>query len=253
MIGVWLGLLPIAPIQATPPADTGKRVIEKAADLYKSGDLAGASEAARKAIELNPSSAEAHHLLGLVYFKEKKPAQAVEAFTHALKLKHSDRIVCCFFGDGAINRGPFLEGLNWAQVYRLPVLFVCEDNRIAATTPTSTMTAGAGAQARATAMGLITAKVDGNDVEAVDQAIQAAKTELDILKRFDMPGFRPGPEYLREMKRYGILPDSTKPGDRLNVYAIEPQRPFASVPLRLCAPAPLRHYTFFPIFDFLYN
>src|SRR5512143_1185257 len=87
VIGVWLGLLPIAPIQATPPTDTGKRAIEKAADLYKSGDLAGASEAARKAIELNPSSAEAHHLLGLVYFKEKKPAQAVEAFTHALKLK----------------------------------------------------------------------------------------------------------------------------------------------------------------------
>ena len=89
---------------------------------------------------------------------------------HALKLTGTDRIVCCFFGDGAINRGPFLEGLNWAQVYRLPVLFVCEDNRIAATTPTSTMTAGGGAVARAAAMGLITASVDGNDVEAVDDA-----------------------------------------------------------------------------------
>jgi pyruvate dehydrogenase E1 component alpha subunit len=89
---------------------------------------------------------------------------------HALKLGHSDRIVCCFFGDGAINRGPFLEGLNWAQVYRLPVLFVCEDNRIAATTPTATMTAGAGAAARAEALGLATMTVDGNDVEAVDAA-----------------------------------------------------------------------------------
>jgi pyruvate dehydrogenase E1 component alpha subunit len=89
---------------------------------------------------------------------------------HALKLAHSDRIVCCFFGDGAINRGPFLEGLNWAQVYRLPVLFVCEDNRIAATTPTSTMTAGAGAAARARAFDIGTLTVDGNDVEAVDTA-----------------------------------------------------------------------------------
>jgi len=89
---------------------------------------------------------------------------------HALKLAHTDRIVCCFFGDGAINRGPFLEGLNWAQVYRLPVLFVCEDNRIAATTPTSTMTGGAGAAARAAALGLTTGAVDGNDVEAVDAA-----------------------------------------------------------------------------------
>ncbi len=34
---------------------------------------------------------------------------------HALKLARSDRIVCCFFGDGAINRGPFLEGLNWRR------------------------------------------------------------------------------------------------------------------------------------------
>jgi pyruvate dehydrogenase E1 component alpha subunit len=89
---------------------------------------------------------------------------------HALKLARSDRIVCCFFGDGAINRGPFLEGLNWAQVYRLPVVFVCEDTRIAATTPTVTMTAGAGAAARAAALGIPTATVDGNDVEAVDDA-----------------------------------------------------------------------------------
>jgi pyruvate dehydrogenase E1 component alpha subunit len=89
---------------------------------------------------------------------------------HALKLARSDRIVCCFFGDGAINRGPFLEGLNWARVYRLPVLFVCEDNRIAATTPTSTMTAGEGAAARARALDIRAMTVDGNDIEAVDAA-----------------------------------------------------------------------------------
>ena len=41
----------------------------------------------------------------------------------------ADAIIACFFGDGAINRGPFLEALNWARVYELPVLFVCEDNR----------------------------------------------------------------------------------------------------------------------------
>jgi pyruvate dehydrogenase E1 component alpha subunit len=89
---------------------------------------------------------------------------------HALKLQGRTALVACFFGDGAINRGPFLEGLNWAQVYGLPVLFVCEDNRIAATTPTHTMTAGAGAAARAQALGLTTQRVDGNDVEAVAEA-----------------------------------------------------------------------------------
>jgi TPP-dependent pyruvate/acetoin dehydrogenase alpha subunit len=78
--------------------------------------------------------------------------------------------VACFFGDGAANRGPFLEGLNWAQVYQLPVLFVCEDNRISATTPTGPMTAGAGVSARAEAMAMPALKVDGNDAQAVDAA-----------------------------------------------------------------------------------
>src|SRR5690348_9997704 len=53
---------------------------------------------------------------------------------HAQKLLARDAITVCFFGDGAINRGPFLESLNWARVYGLPVLFVCEDNRWSATT-----------------------------------------------------------------------------------------------------------------------
>jgi pyruvate dehydrogenase E1 component alpha subunit len=94
----------------------------------------------------------------------------------ALKLQGKDALVACFFGDGAINRGPFLEGLNWAQVYGLPVLFVCEDNRIAATTPSGSMTAGAGAAARARAFGIETSEVDGNDVEAVDGGVAALVT-----------------------------------------------------------------------------
>jgi pyruvate dehydrogenase E1 component alpha subunit len=90
----------------------------------------------------------------------------------ALKLQGRDAIVACFFGDGAINRGPFLEALNWAQVYGLPVLFVCEDNRWSATTPTATLTAGDGAAARAQALGMGTGLVDGNDVEAVSALAQ---------------------------------------------------------------------------------
>ena len=89
---------------------------------------------------------------------------------HALKLRGLPHLVACFFGDGAANRGPFLEGLNWAQVYRLPVLFVCEDNRISATTPTAPMTAGTGVSARAESLGMPGVRIDGNDVEAVDAA-----------------------------------------------------------------------------------
>ncbi len=89
---------------------------------------------------------------------------------HSAKIRGSDAIVACFFGDGAINRGPFLEGLNWAQVFGLPVLFVCEDNRYSATTATGTMTAGDGAAARALSMGIPAETVDGNDVLAVNAA-----------------------------------------------------------------------------------
>ena len=89
---------------------------------------------------------------------------------HALKVLSKKNIVACFFGDGAINRGPFLEGLNWAKVHELPVLFVCEDNRWSATTSTEAMTAGAGPLARAKAIGVDGVEVDGNDVFAVDLA-----------------------------------------------------------------------------------
>jgi pyruvate dehydrogenase E1 component alpha subunit len=88
---------------------------------------------------------------------------------HAIKLRRSDEIVTCFFGDGAINRGPFLEGLNWSQVNRLPILFVCENNGFAATTRTTALSAGEGAPARARSLGMEAAEVDGNDIEAVDR------------------------------------------------------------------------------------
>ena len=86
---------------------------------------------------------------------------------HALKLQGKSDIVACFFGDGGVNRGPFLEALNWACIYQLPVLFVCEDNRWSATTSTGPLTGGQGAAARAAAIGVPASTVDGNDVEAV--------------------------------------------------------------------------------------
>jgi acetoin:2,6-dichlorophenolindophenol oxidoreductase subunit alpha len=89
---------------------------------------------------------------------------------HAQKIQGRRAITACFFGDGAINRGPFMEALNWAQVYQLPVLFVCEDNRWSATTPSDITTAGEGAAARARSIGIESVEVDGNDVLAVHAA-----------------------------------------------------------------------------------
>jgi TPP-dependent pyruvate/acetoin dehydrogenase alpha subunit len=99
---------------------------------------------------------------------------------HAQKLLGRDDITVCFFGDGAINRGPFLESLNWAQVHQLPVLFVCEDNRWSATTASGPMIAGDGASARSQSLGIAATAVDGNDVLAVhdlaQQLVQAVRS-----------------------------------------------------------------------------
>lgn len=101
-----------------------------------------------------------------------------------LRLLGSDAIVACFFGDGAVNRGPFLEGLNWAALWRLPVLFVCEDNAVAAFTRADAVTAGAGAVARAEAIGVPAASVDGNDALAV---LDLAEAMVASIRRGEGP------------------------------------------------------------------
>ncbi len=97
---------------------------------------------------------------------------------HAIKLRGEDRVVCCLFGDGATNRGPFLEGLNWAATFHLPVLFVCEDNGFAATTRTAATLAGPGPVMRARSLGLVAEEVDGNDVVAVDEAARRLVADI---------------------------------------------------------------------------
>ena len=91
---------------------------------------------------------------------------------HAIKLKGESRVAVCIFGDGAINRGPFLEGLNWAKIFALPVLFFCEDNHFAATTRTGAVSAGPGPSARAESLGIQSVTVNGNDVLDVDAVVR---------------------------------------------------------------------------------
>jgi pyruvate dehydrogenase E1 component alpha subunit len=101
-----------------------------------------------------------------------------------LKMQKSDAIVTCMFGDGAINRGPFLEGLNWAVLYRLPMLFVCEDNGVAAFTRADSVTAGPGVTDRAKALGVAAITVDGNNAMSVDDA---ASTAVAAVRRGEGP------------------------------------------------------------------
>jgi acetoin:2,6-dichlorophenolindophenol oxidoreductase subunit alpha len=85
----------------------------------------------------------------------------------------TDQVVACFFGDGAANQGLFLESMNMAAIWSLPVLFVCENNQYCEYTATSDVTAGDVA-ARGTALGLTASAVDGMDVCEVREAATAA-------------------------------------------------------------------------------
>ena len=84
------------------------------------------------------------------------------------KLRGTDQVTVCFFGDGATNIGAFHEALNLAAVWKLPVLFICENNLYMEFTSISTVTAVPHPAAdRAMAYGLSSVIVDGNDLEAV--------------------------------------------------------------------------------------
>jgi TPP-dependent pyruvate/acetoin dehydrogenase alpha subunit len=81
-----------------------------------------------------------------------------------------------FFGDGAAQRGDFHEGLNFAGVFRLPVVFVLENNGFAEMTPLAKHFAGSDFACRAQGYGFPGVRVDGNDVFEVYEAVQTAAT-----------------------------------------------------------------------------
>jgi len=91
------------------------------------------------------------------------------------KKRRSGQVTICFFGDGAANQGIFMEVLNMAGLWQLPVVYVCENNGFGEYTRTEEATpASQPIGARAAAFGLPTAQVDGNDVLAVYEAVKAA-------------------------------------------------------------------------------
>jgi pyruvate dehydrogenase E1 component alpha subunit len=92
----------------------------------------------------------------------------------SIRLLGGSQVALAFFGDGAANRGPFHESLNWAAVYRLPVIFLCEHNQYASTTDARRLTAVEDIAERAAAYRMSAAVVDGNDVEAVYAATSTA-------------------------------------------------------------------------------
>jgi pyruvate dehydrogenase E1 component alpha subunit len=86
----------------------------------------------------------------------------------------TDQVTICFFGDGASNQGTTAEGLNLAGIWKLPIVFLCENNRYAETTATEYSVSGRDIAARARGFGMPSVAVDGQDVFAIYEAVSEA-------------------------------------------------------------------------------
>jgi pyruvate dehydrogenase E1 component alpha subunit len=91
-------------------------------------------------------------------------------------LQGVDRVTLCFFGDGASNQGTFHESLNLAAIWRLPVVYVCENNGYGELTAASYAVSVQDVSARAAGYGIPGATVDGQDVFAVYETVSEAVT-----------------------------------------------------------------------------
>jgi pyruvate dehydrogenase E1 component alpha subunit len=100
------------------------------------------------------------------------------------KLKYPDRVVACFFGDGASNQGTFHEAINLAAVWELPVVFVCENNLYAMGTRQSLVMNIADISKRAAGYGIPGVTLNGNDVLAV---YESAKEAVNRARRGEGP------------------------------------------------------------------
>ena len=89
----------------------------------------------------------------------------------SIKMLASDQVAVCFFGDGALGQGLFYESMNMAQLWNLPVIYVCENNLYGEYTPTSKSTSG-NLLARAEAFGMDNVEINGQDVRLVYQTGQ---------------------------------------------------------------------------------
>lgn len=92
----------------------------------------------------------------------------------AAKKQKRDAVTICFFGDGATNEGAFHEALNMAAIWKLPVVFVCENNKYGMSVSTERSMAVANVAERAAGYGMPGVTVDGNSVADVAEAVMAA-------------------------------------------------------------------------------
>ena len=90
------------------------------------------------------------------------------------KLRRTDQVAVCFFGDGAANQGILLETANIAVIWDLPVIYLCENNQYGEHTPFETVTGVREIVERANGLGMEGVRTDGSDVLGVHQAVSKA-------------------------------------------------------------------------------
>src|SRR5260370_5128016 len=129
--------------------------------LYWGGDERG-----------NRSSGPPHDFPFCVPVGSQAPHAAGVAY--AFRLRKEPRVAVCFFGDGASSKGDVWEAMNFAGVWKLPLVFVANNNQWAISVPLKLQTASATLAQKAIAAGFAGEQVDGNDVIAVRAAAEEA-------------------------------------------------------------------------------
>jgi len=100
------------------------------------------------------------------------------------KMRGTDQVVACFFGDGGANQGAFHESLNLAAIWKLPVIYICENNQYAISVAQRRAGSIQDYYLRKDSYGIHGCKVDGNDVIAV---YEATKEAVDLARRGEGP------------------------------------------------------------------
>src|SRR5881398_2456466 len=137
----------------------------------------------------SPTATQIPHAAGIAY---------------AMKYRGEDAVVGCWFGDGATSEGDWHEGLNFAGIHRLPIVFYCENNKYAISVPLSKQMAVKDVATRAQAYGFEGVIVDGNDVLA---CYDASKKAVDKARSGGGPT-------LIELKTYRFHPHTSDDDDR---------------------------------------
>jgi 2-oxoisovalerate dehydrogenase E1 component len=122
---------------------------------------------------------------------------------YSFMVLETDQVAVAFFGDGAVNNGAFHEGLNMASIWKLPVLFVCENNQFATEVPFSYSAGNPSVASRGASYGMPGVDLDGNDVLAI---YAAANLAVDRARSGDGPT-------LIECRTYRTRPHAEGMGD----------------------------------------